>query len=228
MGTIIISILLIVVGIPLLILVAVVIYTMLKTSKENREIQEEIDRMEKYKPIRTNVSVNHTTSDKTKSGKEINSLTFPVVGLNYEGRRQILKKIINQYKAEDYFFETYEGMSNKEIKENTFDERIYELNYESLPTCKLVKEDDNKYDPNAIMVIIKDIYGVDHHIGYVPREHCLKVREVMDKHEIEIMNTITGGKYKIVDYDDYGEEKVRTRSIPFGLNIFIKSGKSLI
>lgn len=117
--------------------------------------------------------------------------------------------------------EPYEGMSNKEILEDSFGEKIYELNYESLPECKLIKEDDNEYDPNAIMIIIEDVDGVEHHIGYVPREHCARIRKHMGMYEMEIINTIIGGKYKVVDFDDMGEEKVRVRSTPYGLNISV-------
>lgn len=152
----------------------------------------------------------------------IKTFSFQTVGLNFEGRRKILTNIINQYKADDWFFmEPYEGMTNKEILEESFGERIYELVAEGLPYCEIEKEDDNEYDPNALKILVQDVYGGNHHIGYVPKEHCKEIRKYIDNYRMKITTTIVGGKYKVIDYDDMGEEKVRTRSSDYGLDIFI-------
>lgn len=67
---------------------------------------------------------------------------------------------------------------------------------------ELVPEPDCKYDPNAVKVVIGG-----HHIGYIPREKCLEVLELLSSGRIERMSyDLIGGKYKRVD-EDYDFEK---------------------
>lgn len=69
---------------------------------------------------------------------------------------------------------------------------------------ELVPEPDCKYDPNAVKVVIGG-----HHIGYIPREKCLEVLELLSSGRIERMSyDLIGGKYKRVDEDyDYEKDK---------------------
>ena len=78
--------------------------------------------------------------------------------------------------------------------------------YEWIPRdgmeVELVPEPDNKYDPNAVKVVIGG-----HHIGYIPKEKCLEVLELLSSGRIERMSyDLIGGKYKRVD-EDYDFEK---------------------
>lgn len=164
------------------------------------------------------------TNTCTKSSEPeglIKRIHFPVVGLKYGGRRDKLTEIINCYKKEDkFYFEPYEGLTNKEIKEDYFSDKIYEISG-GLEGCGLEREDDNQYDPNALKVLIKDLNGETHHIGYVPKEHCTQIRELMDHYKMLVASSIVGGKYKIADYDDMGDEKVFTKNSPYGLDLHI-------
>ena len=66
----------------------------------------------------------------------------------------------------------------------------------------LIPEPDCKYDPNAVKVVIGG-----HHIGYIPKEKCLEVLELLSSKRIERMSyDLIGGKYKRVD-EDYDFEK---------------------
>lgn len=66
----------------------------------------------------------------------------------------------------------------------------------------LIPEPDCKYDPNAVKVVIGG-----HHIGYIPKEKCLEVLELLSSGRIERMSyDLIGGKYKRVD-EDYDLEK---------------------
>ena len=66
----------------------------------------------------------------------------------------------------------------------------------------LIPEPDCKYDPNAVKVVIGG-----HHIGYIPKEKCLEVLELLSSGRIERMSyDLIGGKYKRVD-EDYDFEK---------------------
>lgn len=78
--------------------------------------------------------------------------------------------------------------------------------YEWLPRdgmeLDLIPEPDCKYDPNAVKVVIGG-----HHIGYIPKEKCLEVLELLSSGRIERMSyDLIGGKYKRVD-EDYDFEK---------------------
>src|SRR5699024_11010304 len=130
-------------------------------------------------------------------------------------------RIINQYKRNDYFYPLYDGYTNKEIKEEFFGD-VYEISGD-LGDVSIEQEDDNPYDSNALKVIVEDFDGKKHHIGYVPKEHCVEIRKLMESHRLEISNSIYGGKYKTVEYDyddNFNEkEKVVVESTPYGLEV---------
>ncbi len=48
-----------------------------------------------------------------------------------------------------------------------------------------VLEPDNKFDPNAVKILKGDI-----HLGYVPREQCVQVKELIDAGSIKSMIVI--------------------------------------
>lgn len=78
--------------------------------------------------------------------------------------------------------------------------------YEWIPRdgmeLELIPEPDNKYDSNAVKVVVGG-----HHIGYIPKEKCLEVLELLSNGRIEKMRyDLVGGKYKRVD-EDYDFEK---------------------
>lgn len=211
------QIMLFLIGVPILIIIIVYMF------KHGNIVDEEEKRTNNVTfgevennddDIKVSVPVNQT---RLEDGL-VKRMRFSVVGLNYEGRRNILKRIINKYKREDAFYEKYEGMTNKEIIEDYFDDRVYELYAESLNSCIIEKEDDNKYDSNALKITVEDYEGNYHHIGYVPREHCVEIRKLMNGYRMVVGNTITGGKYKEVDYD---EEKVVIKEKDYGLQISV-------
>lgn len=183
------------------IIFAYVVYRMYRKNEAKKEQETLI--------VKENVISNNAPKSQFKR------FEFPVVGLNYENRKQTLKKIINQYKKEGHFYEKYEGLSLKEMREDCFGEKIYEIS-DYLEESWLEKEDDNKYDPNALKVMIKDINDSTHHIGYVPKEHCEEIRKYMDIVDPAVSAEIIGGKYKIA-YDD----EVETGSTPYGLRIHL-------
>ena len=143
-------------------------------------------------------------------------LEMPVVGLNYENRKKILKDIVRGYQKEGYFSEEYEGLTDKEIKKYTNGKKVYELSG-TIEGVSLEKEDDNEYDRNAIKVMLKVAGGEVHHIGYVPKEYCEKLRELMNKDRLNYKAVIVGGRYK-----RYNKENgIQRKSEPFGLRLYI-------
>ena len=192
------------------------------TSSKHIEPQNHQD-----KPIQaTNTLFNSSiTYSKTPSvsNLKIPSLTFKVAGVTFDNDsmmniQSIIKSIVKEIREsndKDYF---YEGNSNAEIKElleYDSDEKIFELNYETIDDISFVPEPDNKFDPNAIKVVSLE-YG---HLGYVPKTSTQNLKELLDKGNLNITCTITGGKYKYYDDD---EDKVLTDSWDYGLEIDIE------
>lgn len=165
-----------------------------------------------------------TNQHNYKKETSTNRLVFPVVGLNYEGRQETLTKIVNEYQeAGKFTSKPYQGLTDDEILKNTYKRRVYELNRARITECYLIKEDNNKYDPNALMVWIRDIKGNEHHIGYVPREMCEEIRSFMNGMTLKVFCIVTGGRYKFVDSFGDNDKELFTSKDDYGLKIYINT-----
>lgn len=154
--------------------------------------------------------------------KQSSRMTFKVKGVHVEKNQKVLSKYVRKLKKEGYFSEPYDGMSNKEIKEDYFDQIVYEYDYQSLPPCKLLTEDDNKYDSNAILVCMEDLDKKLIEIGHVPKELCLEIREIMKNSNYITSAYLLNGKGKIADYDEYGEKIIfKTLNHDYGIEIYL-------
>lgn len=100
-----------------------------------------------------------------------------------------------------------------------FEEKVYEYDGATLPNGYLEEEDDNEYDPNAVKVILTNSQGERVHVGYVPKELCLEVRDMKSRYDVRVLPTIEKGKYKIATYDDMGEEKVQTLTEDYEISV---------
>lgn len=79
-------------------------------------------------------------------------------------------------------------------------QRIYKYLF-APKSVVLEEEPDNKYDKNAIKVIIDGV-----HVGYIKKEDCIHVKQLIDsKNIISIDATISGGKYRCY-YEDYDDD----------------------
>ncbi|HFH2447004.1 TPA: HIRAN domain-containing protein [Staphylococcus aureus] len=144
---------------------------------------------------------------------------FDVVGLNYEGRRKELKKLIKKMKTNDAFFFLYSNLKGNELKEELlYEDKVYEIpDYEVIPGVFLQKEPDNPYDENAIKVMISNEYS-EFHVGYVPREYASRLVNYIED-TVSCNAYINGGKYKTLDYL---EEKIVTKESDYGLRIHVE------
>lgn len=128
---------------------------------------------EKIKVDTNNKEVNPIVKD-TESESDTKKIAIHsiVVGLKYEGRQAKLKKLINQLKKDDYFYEKYDGLTNKEIKDDYSytdeDDPIWELTNEYLPYSTIKSEPTNPYDSNAIAVYIGENEDESFQVGYLP------------------------------------------------------------
>ena len=91
-------------------------------------------------------------------------------------------------------------------------QRIFQYNYINKPV-ELIPEPQNKHDKNAIKVVIAGEL-----VGYIPREECLQVKQILNHSEIKYISAhISGGKYKVVNSDGTVEKD----SLDISINVRI-------
>ena len=141
--------------------------------------------------------------------------TFRAAGVTHQNDSgENIQDILKGYAKETLEYdEPYEGLKNKEILEDYFDEFVYETSDVYIPgVISLVPEPTNQYDPNSIKIMTSTLG----HVGYVPREETRAVKEIIDNHDPKYTAEVIGGKYK---YVDEMEEKVRTATDKYGISI---------
>jgi len=136
--------------------------------------------------------------------KEYEKLTFNIAGITFENREKNLIKLLNQYAKEGYF-EKYGGYTNKEIKEDCMEVFEYEdFSTNDIQIKKVIVKDKPAYE-----VYLKDYNGNFIMIGYIPKNMINNYTNLFNKYTLaSAVATIVGGKYKEVDEDEYGKEKV--------------------
>ncbi|MFE8061648.1 hypothetical protein [Priestia aryabhattai] len=147
--------------------------------------------------------------DSKKEDEAVKRYTFSVKGTFVKERQKEIVKLVKELKKAEYFYEAYDGLKPKEIKEDYFEEPIYEYGGCSLPKAMIEEENNNPYDEYAIKVFISNLNGDFIHIGYVPKELCEEIREMKGQYDHYVVASLEGGKYKMATYDEYGEEKVK-------------------
>lgn len=143
---------------------------------------------------------------------------FKVAGVtakNDEGKD--IQKLISSY-VKDWlgYNDAYEGLTNKEIKEDYYGERVYEADVFSFDDITFVPEPDNPYDANAIKVM----HGELGHIGYVPKNETKRMFEIIENYSYDVSGEIIGGKYKYVD--EY-EDKVKVNKHNYGIKLIVSA-----
>lgn len=168
-------------------------------------------------------SEEETTYIKSDAEKDlVERLNFEVKGTFVDERQAVLKEIVRQLKKLDAFFlDPYEGMTNKEIKEETYGEKIYEYEGSSILFGELEDEPENEYDPNAIKVNLVDDGGNRYFIGYVPKELTLKIKELREEYPHYVATSLLGGKYKMQEYNDYGEDVIVKGEDEYGIELSV-------
>ena len=101
--------------------------------------------------------------------------------------------------------------TKKELIDNFLtDERVYQY-YFNISTVELIPEPDNPEDPNAIKVVFDD-----HHIGYIKRGSCSRIKKLLTGNQIkQLKGELEGGKYKYVHEIDDGKYELEKDEAPF-------------
>ncbi len=132
---------------------------------------------------------------KLEGGNEDSDLkieTFRLAGVNYyEKNIRELARLNPQWKY----------TAAEAIEHGLVNKAIYKINYVSEPV-KLVKEDKNPNDENAVAV-----YVAGELVGYIKRDENIHVRKLLKKYDIKFISAfIGGGDYKVV-YSNKAVEK---------------------
>ena len=149
-----------------------------------------------------------------------NTDIFSITGTDYENSNMLIQNIIKEYIKNDLIWGKYEELSAREIKYYFYseDDPLWEISSSESFDVKLVYEPDNEFDSNAI-----SIYTLDgKKLGYIPRKDTFKIFLTKDK-ITSIQAHIYGGKYKYVDCNDYGEEKIIVDKTDYFLKIWVTS-----
>ena len=125
---------------------------------------------------------------------------------------------VQHHKADfiDILDESYEYELTKSELMDIYCEGEYIFKYEIYDgLAELVPEPDNKYDKNAIAVIVEGVK-----IGYVPKDMCSKVLPLIDdRHDFHV--SILGGPYKELIEDDEGKIRISRGSLNFTSTLVI-------
>lgn len=124
-------------------------------------------------------------------------IDFHVAGVSF--RQPAIRKAVKIEKENGYFDEPYEGMTTKEIKEDSYGEKIYQYDDIYFSNCGLKLDLNNKYDKKAIAV-----YANDQLVGYVPKKKFKEAKDYLYDQikagsELIVDLVANGGKYKLSD-----------------------------
>lgn len=162
----------------------------------------------------------------TLANTKVDFIETYVAGLGFENRRKNLKKLINKLIKDEYIEANYDGYTNKEIKDDYYDpdQKYWRIVGEIIPNTFLIPEPSNEFDPNAIRVEVSDDEDDSPTIvvGYLKKSIAKKVKKYLeDGYKVSCDSIIQGGKYKYLDDDEYGEEKVFIDEVDYSLALEI-------
>ena len=154
----------------------------------------------------------------------LHTIEFNVKGVTFENEDGIdiqkeIKKILKEYKDNNYFTELYGGYTNKEIKDMDLNVSEYEG---EVFAGKFVGDEYNGED--CFKIYIKRYDDTYFHIGYAPKEIISELAKWFTKEGVKIQGiiNIVGGKYKYCEIyeEDYEEkERVATKELTYGFKV---------
>ncbi|MCB2860605.1 restriction endonuclease [Streptococcus suis] len=151
--------------------------------------------------------------------KTVEKIIFRVAGVtNYKKAvKQACDDIAEDNGIPDYS-KYYGDLSTKEIREELeeFGGQIFKYQDLSTTEIKLIPEPDNRYDGNAIKVLIFDNF-----VGYVPGRMAKNIRHYFDDNKFNFISEveIKGGPYK--EWDEYEEKVIINNDLDVGFEIFL-------
>ena len=151
--------------------------------------------------------------------KTVEKILFRVAGVTkYKKAVKEACKMIAEDNGIPEYSKYYGDLSAKEIREEVEEYGLKVFKYRDLDifNIELIPETDNKYDPNAIKVLI-----FDNHVGYVPATVAKSIRKYFDnkKYNFVIEGEIKGGPYK--EWDDLNDKVITNNDLDIGFEIYL-------
>ena len=151
--------------------------------------------------------------------KTIEKILFRVAGVTkYKKAVKEACNLIAEDNGIPEYAKYYSNLSTKELREELEEYGIKVFKYQDLDffNIELVPEVDNKYDPNAIKVLI-----FNNHVGYVPATVAKTIRKYFDnkKYNFVIEGEIKGGPYK--EWDDLNDKVITINDLDIGFEIYL-------
>ena len=151
--------------------------------------------------------------------KTVEKILFRVAGVTkYKEAVKEACNIIAEDNGIPEYAKYYSNLSTKELREELEEYGLKVFKYQDLDffNIELVPEVDNKYDPNAIKVLI-----FNNHVGYVPATVAKTIRKYFDnkKYNFVIEGEIKGGPYK--EWDDLNDKVITNNDLDIGFEIYL-------
>ena len=151
--------------------------------------------------------------------KTVEKILFRVAGVTkYKKAVKEACNLIAEDNGIPEYAKYYSNLSTKELREELEEYGLKVFKYQDLNffNIELVPEVDNKYDPNAIKVLI-----FNNHVGYVPATVAKTIRKYFDnkKYNFVIEGEIKGGPYK--EWDDLNDKVITNNDLDIGFEIYL-------
>ena len=151
--------------------------------------------------------------------KTVEKILFRVAGVTkYKKAVKEACNLIAEDNGIPEYAKYYSNLSTKELREELEEYGIKVFKYQDLDffNIELILEVDNKYDPNAIKVLI-----FNNHVGYVPATIAKTIRKYFDnkKYNFVIEGEIKGGPYK--EWDDLNDKVITNNDLDIGFEIYL-------
>lgn len=151
--------------------------------------------------------------------KTVEKILFRVAGVTkYKKEVKEACNLIAEDNGIPEYAKYYSNLSTKEIREEVEEYGLKVFKYRDLDifNIELIPEMDNKYDPNAIKVLI-----FNNHVGYVPATVAKTIRKYFDnkKYNFVIEGEIKGGPYK--EWDDLNDKVITNNDLDIGFEIYL-------
>lgn len=154
----------------------------------------------------------------------VHRIDFKVKGVTFKNEdgkdiQKEIKRILKEYKSNNYFDALYGGYTNSEIKEMDLNVSEYEGEIFSV---KLVRD---KYNNEECLKVYFKTYNDEYvHVGYAPKNKLEEISEWLNKKDLKVdaKLEVVGGKYKHTEFyeEDYEEkERVVIEELTYGLEV---------
>ncbi|WP_195917738.1 exonuclease domain-containing protein [Lactococcus petauri] len=171
-----------------------------------------------------NQFIDNQVSEITEKSKKT-TYYFDLAGTEVGNRDETIQRVAKKYVKEGLIWGKYDELTTREIKDMfpTEDDPIWEISILESIDVNLYREPNNQSDKDAVSVRLK----TGEVIGYIEKKDIETFNEISNQ-ITSIKAHFKGGKYKYVDYDDFGDEKIVTGYTKYNFYIGVTASKEFL